>query len=94
MSLQSAASPLGPKKRDQQAEISLKAKGLPYVGYANIRICINMIITRIMTIIKINVGPCLVLRSPIMCFRGRVIQDLGNDLRSPIMCFDFGALKI
>ena len=28
-----------------------------------------------------------------MCFRGRVIQDLGNDLRSPIMCFDFGALK-
>ena len=29
-----------------------------------------------------------------MCFRGRVIQDLGNDLRSPIMCFDFGALKI
>ena len=41
-----------------------------------------------------NVGPCLVLRSPIMCFRGRLIQDLGNDLRSPIMCFDFGALKI
>ena len=29
-----------------------------------------------------------------MCFRGRVIQDLGNDLRSPIMCFDFWALKI
>ena len=28
-----------------------------------------------------------------MCFRGRVIQDQGNDLRSPIMCFDFGAPK-
>ena len=29
-----------------------------------------------------------------MCFRGRVIQDLGNDLRSPIMCFDFWALNV
>ena len=41
-----------------------------------------------------NVGPCLILRSPIMCFRAglfRTQQCLG---RSPIMCFDFGALKI
>ena len=29
-----------------------------------------------------------------MRFRGRVIQDLGNDLRSLLMCFAFGALKI
>ena len=42
----------------------------------------------------INVGPCLLLRSPIMCFRAglfRTQQCLG---RSPIMCFHFGALKI
>ena len=41
-----------------------------------------------------NVGPCLILRSPLMCFRAglfRTQQCLG---RSPIMCFDFGALKI
>ena len=41
-----------------------------------------------------NVGPCLLLRSLIMCFQAglfRTQQCLG---RSPIMCFDFGALKI
>ena len=41
-----------------------------------------------------NVGPALVYRSPIICFGGWRIQDLGSDSRSPKMCFDFGGLTI